>query len=591
MKKIILFLLIIAVSVNLFAKDQQILPLENDIYDYIDYVYILDSKIPPTSAKPYSIGQMKVYLNEIDYNSLNKTARKYYNFILEELNKEDLDIKLDNYSSIDVEATSGLEMYSHTNTVDTTTFRDWVYDQEDRIPLLKLNLKLSVDDIFFTTSELQYMQGKYEPSDSSDYYLEDADFYSAYSDSISPATYIPGHYEIKDESTNEFIPGYWSYDRITYSTKAEQYTKAFSTNVPIASKYIDFDTPKRAIISVGGKNINFNYSRDKINWGNSILGNFIYDDHIKHNFLNLKVYSSNFNINNTVAFLNTKTSSGEDPDDKIKMFLAHRLEFMPLDFFRFAVSENVMYVDDKSNFLYFNPSYIYHNINMRGMFNAIASLETEVLLFNRVNWYSQFVLDQARAPNEDDSQSGAWGLSSGLNYIIPVKEDILSLSVEGLYTLPCLYRRDIVDFIVFDRTFVINQSYVIEPTFIGYEEGGDTVAFKIQAEYDKLNKFKALLYYSLTLKGEVDIFTPLHEENDGSYTNDGKPNYGEQIFKNGVYSAKHIIHSALNYTMYNNNNLNISNITTLSYIYYQQFKPTSDTYNDFQFSTGIKIKY
>jgi hypothetical protein len=573
MKKIIITILLLAISFNLYSKDQQILSLENDIYDYIDYVYILDSKIPPTSAKPYSIGQMKVYLNELDYNALNKTAKKYYTFILEELNKEDLDIKLDDYSSMDVEATSGLEVYSHTNTVDTTTFRDWVYDQEDRIPLLKLNLKLSVDDIFFTTSELQYMQGKYEPSSSSDYYVEDEDFYDTYTDGQSfgaIATYN---------------------DSFTYSTKAEQYTKAFSTNIPSASKYIDFDTPKRAIISVGGKNINFNYSRDKINWGNSILGNFIYNDHIKHNFLNLKVYSSNFNINNTVAFLNTKTSSGEGADDQVKMFLAHRLEFMPFDFFRFAVSENVMYVNDKYSLLYFNPSYIYHNINMRGMFNAIASLETEVLLFNRVNWYSQFVLDQARAPNEDDSQSGAWGLSSGLNYIIPINDDILSLSVEGLYTLPCLYRRDIVDFITFDRTFVINQSYVIEPTFIGYPEGGDTVAFKIQAEYDKLNKFKALLYYSLTLKGEVDIFTPLHEEDDGSYTNDGKPNYGEKLFKDGVYSAKHIIHSALNYTMYNKNNLDISNITTLSYIYYQQFKPTSDTYNDFQFSTGIKIKY
>lgn len=573
MKKTLFIILLLVISFNLYSEDQQILPIEDKIYDYIDLVYILDSKIPPTSAKPYSIGQMKLYLNEINYNSLSKTGIKYYNYILERLDEEDNLFKLDDYSSLDFNATSGLEMYSHTNTEDVTTFRDWIYDQEDRMPLLKLGLTLSVDDIFFTSSELQYMQGKYEPSDEAGYYLEDSDFITKYGD-------------VNGETSIALTD-----NKITYNILTNQYNKIFSTNIPIASKYIDFDTPKRSIISIGGKNINFNYSKDKINWGNSIIGNFIYDDHIKNNFVNLKVYSQKFNINNTIAFLNTKTSSGEDADTEIKMFLAHRLEFMPFDFFRFAVSENVMYQNDMNSFLYFNPSYIYHNINMRGMFNAIASLETEVLLFNRVNWYSQFVLDQARAPNESDSQSGAWGLSTGLNYIVPVNNDILSLSVEGLYTLPCLYRRDIVDFIVFDRTFVINQSYVIEPTYIGYSEGGDTVAFKIQAEYDRLNKFTALLYYSLTIKGEVDIFTPLHNEGGGSYTNDGMPNYGETIFKNGIYSIKHIIHSSLDYSMYKNKHINISNKTTLSYMYFQDLKASANSYNDFQFSTGIKIEY
>ena len=576
MKKILLLIILLVISFNLYCEDQEILPLEDEIYDYIDLVYILDSKIPPTSAKPYSIGQMKLYLNEINYNSLGKTARKYYNYVLEKLHKEENLFKLDDYSSIDLNATSGVEMYSHTNTEDVTTFRDWIYDQEDRMPLLKLGLKLSVNDIFFTSSEMQYMQGKYEPSDSSDYYLENETFYSTYQNGIGTiATY-----------TNNT-----DYDPITYNIKTEQYTKSFSTNIPSASKYIDFDTPKRSIISVGGKNINFNFSKDKINWGNSIIGNFIYDDHIKHNFINLKVFSPKFNINNTIAFLNTKTSSGEGADTEVKMFLAHRLEFMPFDFFRFAVSENVMYQNTINSFLYFNPSYIYHNLNMRGMFNAIASLETEVLLFNRVNWYSQFVLDQARAPNESDSQSGAWGLSSGLNYIIPLENDILSLSVEGIYTLPCLYRRDIVDFIVFDRTFVINQSYVIEPTFIGYSEGGDTVAFKIQAEYDKLNKFKALLFYSLTLKGEVDIFSAIHTDDGSTYTNDGMPNYGETIFKDGVYSIKHIIHGAIDYSMYEDKNITVSNKTTLSYLYFQDLKDSSNSYNDFQFSTGVKIEF
>lgn len=572
MKKLFLFICVLFISFNLFSKDQEILSIDSNLYDYIDYIYILDNKIPPTAVKPYSIGQMKVYLNSLNYNGLNKTAKKYYQYVSKELNKENLDIRIDDLSSLDIEASGGFEIYSHNNNEDINTHRDWILSQEERIPLLKLNLKIALDDFFFTSSNLQYSQGKYEPSNEAGYYLKDSSFFNT----LAP-------YGIGSTAPNN--------SSIIYNIKTNQYNKNFSINIPQQSKYIDFDTPKRAIFSIGGKNWNFNYSKDKIDWGNSIIGNFIFDDHINNNFINLKVFSKNFNLNNTIAFLNTQTASGESPDTSIKMYMTHRLEFIPFNFLRFAVSENVMYKNTSPIFLYFNPSYIYHNINMRGMFNAIASFESEILLFNKVNWYTQFVLDQARAPNEDNSQSAAWGLSSGLNYVQSINNDILSLTAEALITLPCLYRRDEVDFISFDRTFVINQSYVIEPTYIGYKEGGDSVSFKIQGVYDSLNKFKATMYYSLLLKGEVNIFTPTHINNDLSTSNDDKPNYGETIFKNGIYSIKHIINSSLNYTLLSNKYINIQNKTSLSYIYYKELQPSIDTYSDLQLSLGILIKY
>lgn len=571
MKKFLFILLILMASLNVYSADQEILPLDDNVYEYIDYIYILDSKIPPTSAKPYSIGQMKVYLNSIDYNSLNDTAKNYYFYVNNIVNKETLDIKIDDFSSIDLGLDTGFEMYAHTNKDEINTHRDWILKQEDRIPLLKLSLKIASSDNFFTTSELQYQQGKYEPSDDDEYYSEDQDFYDEYAPfgigSIATST-----------------------DNITYNIRTEQYKKYFSTNIPQASKYIDFDTPKRAIFSFGGVNWNFNYSKDKLSWGNSTLGNFIFNDHITNNFINLKFYSQKFNLNNTIAFLNTKTSSGESSDDKIKMFMTHRIEYRPSDFLKIAVSENVMYVNDKNIFLYSNPSYIYHNLNMRGMFNAIAHLETEVLLFNGINWYSQFVLDQATAPNEDESQSAAWGFSTGLNYIQPINDDLLSLSIEGLMTLPCLYRRDIVDFITFDRTFVIDQSYVIEPTFIGYPEGGDSLAFKLQGKYDSLDKFEAMLYYSLLLKGEVNIFSPITIK-DGIESNDSKPNYGSKIFKKGVFYVKQVVHGTFKYNIYSNNNIKIENRSTLSFVNYKDLKTNTGSYSDLQFSTGFSVSF
>ncbi len=576
MKKFLtLISILILVPLSLYSMDQEIFSLDNDIYDYIDYLYIIDHKVPPTAAKPYSIGQLKLYLSQIDYNELNAAGKNYYSYINKIINQNNLDIKLDDKASMDVEALSGFEVYTHTNTVDIKTHRDWVYEQEDRLPLLKLNLKLAMDDLFFTSCDLQYSQGKYEPSSEDQYYYTGTELY----DNLAP-------YGI----------GTLPETAIKYNILTNQYNQSTGTNIPLASKYIDFDTPKRAIFSVGGDNWNFNFSKDKLEWGNSTIGNFIYDDHIKNNFINLKIFSNNFNINNTIALLNTQINGGESPDIKVKMFLTHRIEFRPTEFFRFAISENVMYQNDTLIPLYFNPSYIYHNINMRGMFNAIASLESDILLTNKLSWYSQFVLDQARAPNEDDSQSGAWGFSSGLKYVSTINDtDLLNISAEALLATPCLYRRDAVDFITFDRTFVINQSYVIAPTFIGFKEGGDSVAFKLQTTYTRLNKFDFSLYYYLLLKGEMNIFMASTVDNAGNpISNDDRPNYGSEIFKNGIFSIKHIVNGTLNYQIYKNNYFEVSNRNTLSYIYMDVLQ-TSDvnptSYSDIQFSSGISIKF
>lgn len=571
MKKLIILLLIIFTSFNLFSKDQEILPLESKAYDYIDYLYLLNSKVPPTAAKPYSISQMKVYLNSLNYNNLNKTSIKYYNYLTKLIEKESLDIKLDDLSSIDVEGNTGFEVYTHNNTTDIKTNRDWTYLQEDRIPLLKLKLNIALDKIFFTTCELQYQQGKYEPSKDSIYYLKNNDFIDNY------APYGIGTLASTD---------------IIYNILTNQYNQKYSTNIPLASKFIDFDTPKRAFLSVGGKNWNLNFSKDTIEWGNSIIGNFIFDNHFNNNFLNLKFYSKKFNINNTIAFLNTQTNNGESPDTEIKMFMTHRLEFRPFEKFRFAISENVMYQNNIPIFLYFNPSNIYHNINMREMFNAIAHFESDIYISNNKSWYSQFVLDQARAPNENASQSAAWGFSTGLRKTSIINKNILILTTEALIATPCLYRRDEVDFISFNRTFVINQSYVIEPTFIGFQEGGDSLAFKIQVQYNNLDKFNFLIYYYLLFKGEVDIFTATHvDENGNPISNDDKPNYGEMLFKNGIYSLKHVIYSALDYQIYSDKNISISNKITFSYIYKLRLKPSASSYDDIQLSSGISIKF
>ena len=68
-----------------------------------------------------------------------------------------------------------------------------------------------------------------------------------------------------------------------------------------------------------------------------------------------------------------------------------------------------MYQNGIFSLRHFNPANIYHNLNILVIFNAISHLKLDVMLFNDLNVYGQFVLDQARAPNERAIQVDAYG--------------------------------------------------------------------------------------------------------------------------------------------------------------------------------------
>ena len=57
--------------------------------------------------------------------------------------------------------------------------------------------------------------------------------------------------------------------------------------------------------------------------------------------------------------------------------MGHRLEFRARGGLTLALSEDVMYRNDVFDPRYLNPAFIYHNLNNRSMFNAIAHLELD----------------------------------------------------------------------------------------------------------------------------------------------------------------------------------------------------------------------
>ena len=182
--------------------------------------------------------------------------------------------------------------------------------------------------------------------------------------------------------------------------------------------------------------------------------------------------------------------------------------FAPFDCLSISVSENVMYSYSEPELHYLNPLYVFHNLNNSDTLNAIAHAEVELVPISGLRLYSQFVLDQAQAPTELEGQPAAYGVSLGAEYILLFDNSYLKLSVEGALTTPFLYRRNIVDFVVFER-YATNYPYQKYSffTYLGFQYGGDVIAVNADIEYLNLNGLSSKLGLLAVIHGGTDIYT------------------------------------------------------------------------------------
>ncbi len=221
--------------------------------------------------------------------------------------------------------------------------------------MFRLRFDMAFQDFLYIYSDLQYGRNRFREGDTF------------------------GRFNItKEEGIEKIVSGDGQY-LITSSI----YNNTFLTNWMSKTYDVDFQTPKRALISVGGTHWNLSLSRDKIRWGNGHSGNFVISDHDDYQeYLRFVTFSDKFSYDWTNMFFETNISSGEgaSQDEEFKIFMAHRLEFRPIDRITFAVSENVMYQNDVFSLRHINPANVYHNLNSRTMFNAIAHAEVDVMI-------------------------------------------------------------------------------------------------------------------------------------------------------------------------------------------------------------------
>lgn len=439
---------------TLFSQTQQVLPLSSSVYDEMDALYALCGLAAPSAARPWTCAEAGVMLRRIDETALDSRAQGLYDRIAAELSAP-FKFNIDDLARLDLRLDAALEAYAHTNSDDFVLEEDWRYGYEQRKPLLKLTLELGIASWFYVTSDLQYGRNRFNRRD----LRRDAADLTAGVGAVIP-------------------PGAGSY---AFPYRSWAYAGPFITNVTTSFDEFDFDWPKRANLTVGGEHWNLSIARDRVKWGRGRTGSFIFDDRRDyHEYFQFSAFTGNFKYQWLNAFYSLPEFDGTKG---FKFLMAHRLEFRVFPSMVFAVSENLMVDPGGFSPVNGNPAFVYHNWYDRSHFNAIAQLELEYAPAAGWRLYTEAVIDQFRAFWEAGGEPGSWGILSGAAYTRFAGPGFLTLSLEGAYTSPLLYRRDMVDFLAASPVQVNGSKDNLVFDYIGYPYGGDALVLQLDSRY------------------------------------------------------------------------------------------------------------
>lgn len=483
------------------------IPADSEIYDCMDALYSLSSLGKPSTNRPWSESEARLLLSKVNRFELNETADMIYaraSQIIDEHTRWTI-----KEFGISANADFTYEMYAHANSSEFFLESDWIRGYSQRKPLMHFGFDFTASDFFYTSFDANYQFGRASHLDAFETYKG--------SQRISADGYV-GSYKLSD--TAHFV------------SRSYFFGSPFVSNFFTDTHDFSFIWPKRAIFSFGGKNWNLSLNRDKLKIGDAHTGNLLVDDYSDYNdFSRLSVFIDGFRYDWILMFFNTLTSNSEDMTDEARMMMIHTLDFRIFDRVSLKISENVMYRYSVFDLQFLNPAFIFHNLNNRKMFNALAYIELNAQILKGLGIYLQFAMDQARAPNEGDEQSDSSGWIAGIEHTATALGGMFESYVEFVYTTPLLYRRDGVDFIKVSRYYhqdpldtAVYSGHIPFFEYIGFQFGGDTVSYKIGTSFSMPSLLKASVSALWLEHGQMNLY----KSHNAGNINENEANYQEK---------------------------------------------------------------
>jgi hypothetical protein len=487
------------------ANFQKVYPIDTEIYQVIKSLYIAHGLALPSTTGPWTGAELLRMLGRLDSGSLEGAERSAYDYAMGEINKE--------HGYFKFNFTPTIEVHAHTNTEDFLTPDQYIRPINLTKPMLAFGTEAWLAGFFYAFGALDVGNKVYN--------------------------------NMVEGANGALYPGSTLFG-----------AAAFSTNIWMVPPSqgpgdIDWVTPKRALVNVGGNSWSVIAGRDRLSWGPGQSGNFLVGSHIDyHDNIRASVWGDALKYTYSISSFqypdeyyykkSGEAASAWHPlnDDYwwdlqgINLFIAHRLEWRAWqNKLNFALSESVMYQNDAGvlNPMAFLPMTILHNIYRQWDMNSLLTFEADYTVIPGLNIYAQFALDEFAIPLVDEQASAtvaktpnAFGYMLGVQTAFPLGGRLFSASLEGAYTDPFLYLRGAnghnsqvkgekgINFVVANRSTFSGDSMSLPlyyEEFLGYRWGGDAIVVNAHAGYREPGHWNVEANILFMVHGTFDKWT------------------------------------------------------------------------------------
>lgn len=546
-------LLVISASLLFGSYSPSQIPLDSPIYQEIDLLYRLHGIPLPSASRPWNTNEAVQILNMLPQQSP-------YQELKEQAWQRIQTNQTEGFSS-KVTPTLALEAYTHTNSTDFKTFDDWIYSYDERQPLVDLTVSLQFSKSFLLETSLQAGVGGYTERD-----------------------------ETKDVPTYG-IGAILNSGSAKLVTSAYLYRRIFNTNIPTADKTLEPDFPRHSQLTFAGPYYALSLGKGPVSWGQGVSGNLVIGSHISNH---TSLSASFFSQNTKVQFLYLFFPDLSESNAGNRIFLGHRIEFRPLAWARFSISENIMANADNLSPQYLDPTYIYHNIFDADNVNSIASIEADIALAKGLSLHGQFALDQYQLPNEQAPTANATAHLAGISYSWGQTKGFWTVQAEYASVDPAMYRREKVDFLVARDLMKHDDGDPVIIDYLGYSYGSDSQVLQTKLSYYRPGLFSAEGSVTIHRQGELTYDKPHHVDsitpdnsNNSEYPNVSGPSpSGDDITERLIVGL-----AGTCYTDWRSLVLYAQANWIGRRIYHRPTKTYADEASDLQLVMGMKIRF
>ncbi len=311
----------------------------------------------------------------------------------------------------------------------------------------------------------------------------------------------------------------------------------FATNfeTELNGSKIDFYRPHKAYFAAGYDRVSFIIGRDRLSAGNGFTGNLtIGDNFYFQDFAKLSLLFPYFNYTLTISSFDSNEGTMEKAENSLDFsswddyhpeVLNHRLSINFFNKVTFTLTEGVMnYTNNAAGTVQMlNPFNILHNqFTFRNhRINNYFAVELDVAICSGLSTHFEFIGDQIQLPFENvDTTPNSYGLLLNFAYSFSIKESLVIVYLEGVYTSPSLYLKDDKtkdggqiygpeDVVAYDHRhtdliFGNKMTGYDDFQYMGYKYGPDTIA--VSTGFEMVNEKTTFTSYVLfMIQGENRI--------------------------------------------------------------------------------------